>query len=98
MAQGTFRPPLHVVWSTRRLDLSCDWQRRWYVQQVLTHGAAADVRALDWDEVESLLPRLHLPPAVRSLWEEYFASARAGAGQRPHPTPSPTPRPTPSPR
>lgn len=41
------RPPLHVIWSTDKIDLSAPFQRRWYIQQVLFHGRAEDVRSLD---------------------------------------------------
>lgn len=65
----------YIVWSTDRLDLTDPWQRRWWVQQVLIHGRAEDIAALNWDEVRQFLPTLHLPPWVRRLWEEYFAYA-----------------------
>ena len=61
-----------IVWSKREIDLSDPWQRRWWINQVLTHGRAEDVAALDWDEIRRLLPDLNLPPLIRSLWEDYF--------------------------
>ena len=64
--------PRHVVWSTREVNLEDPWQRRWYIQQVLIHGRAEDVAALDWEEVRRLLPELRLPSEVRRLWEAYF--------------------------
>jgi len=69
---GKVKVPRHIVWSKRELDLSDPWQRRWYIQQVLTHGRAEDVAGLDWEEVHRLLPELDLPSEVRRLWEEYF--------------------------
>jgi hypothetical protein len=68
------RPKRYIVWSKERVDLSNPFQKKWYVQQVLTHGRAEDVAALDWNELESLLPGIQLPPRVRRLWEDYFAS------------------------
>ena len=62
----------YLVWSKRDLDLNDPWQRRWFIQQVLTHGRAEDVAALDWREVERALPELSLPSDVRRLWENYF--------------------------
>lgn len=67
------KPKGYIVWSKRDLDLSDPWQRRWYLRQVLIHGRAEDVSALDWDQVRQILPDLDLPPEVRSLWERQFA-------------------------
>jgi hypothetical protein len=67
------KAPRHIVWSTREVDLSDPWQRKWYIQQVLIHGRMEDVAALDWEEVRQLLPELELPPEVQRLWEAYFA-------------------------
>jgi len=61
-----------IVWSKREIDLSDPWQRRWWISQVLTHGRAEDIAALDWDEIRRLLPDLNLPPLIRRLWEDYF--------------------------
>lgn len=54
--------PRHILWSKDQIDLSDEWQRRWYIRHVLMYGRAEDVASLDWDEVERLLPELHLPP------------------------------------
>jgi hypothetical protein len=67
------KPKRYIVWSKRELDLSDPWQRKWYLQQVLIHGRAEDVSALDWEEVRRILPDLDLPPEIRSLWERQFA-------------------------
>jgi hypothetical protein len=64
-------PSRGVVWSTDSLDLSDPFQRKWYIQQVLTHGRAADIQALDLDEVMAMLDDLWLPPEVRSLWQRF---------------------------
>ena len=72
------RPPRHIVWSTDELDLSDPFQRRWYVRQVLLHGRAEDVRALDLDEVARLLPDLHLPSHIDLLWRSYLGRRRYG--------------------
>ena len=69
----------YIVWSKERLDLSDPWQRRWYIKQVLLHGRAEDIAALDWEEIRELLPQLDLPPEFRRLWEEYFADERTQA-------------------
>lgn len=54
--------PRYILWSKDQIDLSDEWQRRWHIRQVLMYGRAEDVASLDWDEVERLLPELHLPP------------------------------------
>jgi hypothetical protein len=68
------RPPFYIVWSTDQVDLSDPFQRRWYIQQVLTHGRMEDVRTLDLDEIETLLDELSLPEDVRSLWQVFLES------------------------
>ncbi|MBC7221678.1 hypothetical protein H5T56_01615 [Candidatus Bipolaricaulota bacterium] len=79
--ESTVEPKRYIVWSKRELDLSDPWQRKWYLKQVLIHGRAEDVSALDWDEVRRVLPELDLPPAVRRLWTRVLAhhAARAEA-------------------
>jgi hypothetical protein len=67
------RPKRYIVWSTdKEIDLDDPWQRKWYIQQVLTHGRAEDIAELDWEEVRRILPELQLPQAVKNLWESYF--------------------------
>ncbi len=73
------KPKRYIVWSKRDLDLSDPWQRRWYLHQVLTHGRAEDVAALDREEVRRVLPELDLPPEVRALWERRLARDPANA-------------------
>lgn len=64
--------PRYILWSKDEIDLTDDWQRRWYIRQVLMYGRAEDVAKLDWDEIERLLPELNLPPVLHLLWESYF--------------------------
>ncbi len=66
------QPKRYIVWSKKEIDLHDPWQRKWYIQQVLTHGRAEDVAELDWEEIKKLLPELNLPRVIRSLWEDYF--------------------------
>ena len=67
------RPKRYIVWSTNKeIDLDDPWQRKWYIQQVLTHGRAEDIAELDWEEVRRILPELQLPEGVKNLWENYF--------------------------
>lgn len=66
------RPPTYIVWSTDEIDLSDPFQRRWYIQQVLTHGRAEDIRALDLDEIAAVLDEIILPDDVRSLWQRFL--------------------------
>lgn len=65
-------PPRHIVWSTDTVDLSNPFQRKWYIQQVLTRGRAEDVKNLDLDEVTQLLDELNLPEEVHALWKTFL--------------------------
>ena len=67
------QPKRYIVWSKKDIDLSDPWRRKWYIQQVLTHGRAEDIAELDWDEIKRILTELNLPRKVRRLWEEYFS-------------------------
>ncbi len=71
------RVPRYIVWSTDHIDLSDEWQRRWYIRHVLMYGRAEDVARLDWDEIERILPELNLPPTLHQLWESYFHARKA---------------------
>ena len=68
----TLRPPTYIVWSTDQINLSDPFQRRWYIQQVLTHGRAEDLRILNVDEIAAVLDEIILPEDVRSLWQQFF--------------------------
>jgi hypothetical protein len=39
---------------------------------VAAAGLAADIGALDFDEIERELDNLHLPPEIDSLWRTYL--------------------------
>ena len=71
------RPPAYIVWSTDQIDLSDPFQHHWYIQQVLTHGRAEDIRALKLDEIAAALDDLVLPDDVRSLWQRFLETRRA---------------------
>lgn len=68
----TFRPPTYIVWSTDQIDLSDPFQRRWYIQQVLTHGRAEDIRSLKLEDIAAVLDEIVLPEDVRDLWERFL--------------------------
>lgn len=70
------RPKRHIVWSKNEIDLSDDWQKKWYIQQVLIHGRAEDIKELCWEEIRSVLEEINLPKEVRLLWEDYFSVKR----------------------
>ena len=72
-------PPIYIVWSTDQVDLADPFQRRWYIQQVLTHGRAEDIRALNLNEIVEALDEIILPEDVRSLWQ-HFLEARNAEG------------------
>jgi hypothetical protein len=69
--------PRHIVWSTDRVDLADDFQRTWYIRQVLMHGNAPDIRSLDLNEVARLLDELHLPPPLHDLWARFLETKAA---------------------
>jgi hypothetical protein len=69
--------PRYIVWSTDRIDTADPFQRRWLLRQILTHGRAEDVRALDMQEVERELETLDLPPHLYSLWKNFLESEHA---------------------
>ena len=60
--------PRYIVWSTDHVDQSDPFQRRWLLRQILTHGRAEDIRALDWDEIKRELDQLDLPNEIDRLW------------------------------
>lgn len=71
--------PRHIVWSfddVDDLDLSEPENRKWLIKQVLMNGRMEDIRSLDLDEVERLLPDLYLPRPIKKLWGDYFAKRR----------------------
>jgi hypothetical protein len=69
--------PRYIVWSTDRIDTADPFQRRWLLRQILTHGRAEDVRALDMQEVERELETLDLPPHLYGLWKRFLESKYA---------------------
>jgi hypothetical protein len=72
----SMRPKRYIVWSTDEVDLDDPFQKVWFIKQVLTHGRAEDVAALDWDEVRTLIPELELPGEIAALWEDYFNAVK----------------------
>jgi hypothetical protein len=70
-------PSKYIVWSTDQIDLSDPFQRRWYIQQVLTHGRAEDIRTLKSDEIAAVLDEITLPDEVRSLWQSFLERRHA---------------------
>jgi hypothetical protein len=67
-------PPRYIVWSTDQVDLSDPFQRRWYLRQVLMHGRAEDIRALDWQEIKQELDQLELPLDLYQLWKKVLGT------------------------
>ncbi len=69
--------PAYIVWSTDKINTADPFQRRWLLRQVLMHGRAEDVRALDLQEVRRELESLDLPPHLYSLWKRFLKSKYA---------------------
>ena len=72
------QPKRYIVWSKNKIDLSDNWQKKWYTKQVLTYGRAEDISQLDWEEVMMMLDDLNLAPDIKRLWEDYFYVKRQG--------------------
>ncbi len=70
----------YIVWfaDIDKLDLSKKEDKKWWIKQVLNKGRMEDIKELDFDEVEMLLPELYLPYVIRKLWEDYFEWKRKG--------------------
>jgi hypothetical protein len=71
--------PRHIVWSfdqADNLDLTKSGNKEWLIKQVLMNGRMEDIRSLDLEEVERLLPQLYLPKPIKKLWSDYFAKRR----------------------
>ena len=66
----------HIVWSKKEIDLNDDFQKRWYMQQVLTCGRTEDIQELNWKEIKENLHYITLPREVKKLWENYFNAKR----------------------
>ena len=62
----------HIVWSKKEIDLNDDFQKKWYMQQVLTYGRTKDIQELNWKEIKENLHYITLPGEVKKLWENYF--------------------------
>jgi len=67
----------YLVWSTDTLDVTDPFQRIWYLRQVLLHGRAADIHALDIAEIAQHLDALQLPPAIDQLWRKFLEARNA---------------------
>jgi hypothetical protein len=74
---AVIHPPAYIAWSTDQIDLSDPFQHRWYIQQVLTHGRAEDIRLLKLEEITAVLDAIILPEDVRSLWKRFLEIHRA---------------------
>ncbi len=70
----------HIVWfaDIEKLNLNEDQNRKWWIKQVLLKGRLEDIKDLDFNEVERLLPELYLPKPIKKLWENYFEWKRKG--------------------
>ena len=66
----------HIVWSKKEIDLNDDFQKRWYMQQVLTYGRAKDIQELNLEEIKENLHYITLPREVKKLWKNYFNAER----------------------
>ncbi len=67
-------PPRHLVWSPDEVDVADPFQRRWLLQQVLTHGSEGDIRRVDVEEVAQEIDHLKLPADIERLWRTFLKS------------------------
>lgn len=65
----------HIAWYTDldKLDMKHPFIKKWWLEQVLSHGTMQDIKKLDLRSLHDLLPTLNLSKDVKSLWEDYFA-------------------------
>ncbi len=70
----------HIAWFTNieELDLDKKENRKWWIKQVLLNGRMEDIKDLDFNEIEKLLPEFYLPKPIKKLWENYFEWKRKG--------------------
>jgi len=70
----------HIAWFTniKELDLDKKENRKWWIKQVLLKGRMEDIKDLDFNETEKLLPEFYLPKPIKKLWENYFEWKRKG--------------------
>lgn len=70
----------HIAWFTNieELDLDKKENRKWWIKQVLLKGRMEDIKDLDFNEIEKLLPEFYLPKPIKKLWENYFEWKRKG--------------------
>ncbi|MBM4143830.1 MAG: hypothetical protein FJ225_09610 [Lentisphaerae bacterium] len=67
--------PRHIYWSRwekASAEENAPDQKRWFLEQTLSHGTMADIRRLDLAAIEEALPNLRLPRHVMALWRDYF--------------------------
>jgi len=72
---STVTIPKHIYWSCREkpsIDTNDPAQKKWFLEQTLTHGTMTDIRALDLEDVKRELAGLRLPRHVKTLWRNYF--------------------------
>lgn len=64
----------HIVWyaDLDKLDFSNTWIKKWWIKQVLMHGTLEDIKELNLEELEIVLPELYLPENIKNLWVDYF--------------------------
>lgn len=71
------KPKRYIIWSTNKeIDLDDPYQRKIYIEEVLSHGRTEDISELDWEEIKELLPQLNLPERIRKFWEDYFENCK----------------------
>lgn len=48
----------YIVWyaDLDKLDLTDPWLKKWWIQQVLTHGRIEDISQLDFNEIKKTCP------------------------------------------
>lgn len=64
----------YIVWSKNKIDMTDKWQKKWYIQQVLTYGRAEDIAELNWEEIRLFLDEITLPLNVKRLWQDYLST------------------------
>lgn len=74
-AKGISKKFFHLTWfsDVHQMNPTDPKQKREWIQIVLERGKSRDVRKLDASEIRTFFPSLHLSPATKSLWQNYFS-------------------------
>lgn len=53
-----------------------EYFRVWYLERVLEWGTRQDIHDVGLNIIREYLPRLRLPPRIKTFWEWYFSEGQ----------------------